>query len=564
MRGGARVVQSSRSRHLAVFIPLLIYVGCVIPCAVSLQDQLNGDAISYIRNGLYITEGRFVDSISGYWSPLISWLIVPWLAAGFDQLIAARVTVAITGFLLVLASWFLLHRMFPVSSIRSKVISTSLIALFSTYWCCHIITPDILLTACVFVYLGHAIEEELVKSPKRAFRIGIIGGICYLAKSYAFPFFLAHFTASIALRWWVEREESRLSLAAKSWCAGMAGFALIAGLWVGTLSWKYEKLTISTVGPIAHAIVGPGNQERYYSPYSRLQRPLPGRIMAAEVPETQDYLLWSPFESTDNLIHQIKLTLGTAKRFIADLSTFDAFSLSMMSLCVVPLITMQRNDQEASFRYFWTLMTAGIYGGGFLMVAYVARYIETFFWPFLCVVTFGVAFEAIREWFRFRRLPSWQLWLATSLVVISFLEPAVDRVRKCFHGRGYQDVLVQGELRRVAKEMAGTDLNGPVAASTDLRYQGMAIAFHLNSPYLGASDQPDVNALHDKLRELEASIFILSPDWEMADEFRSKTNWQLHREYQYAGRKMEVYKSPGDDVIAKSDMKSREKGSSGK
>ena len=79
---------------LTVSVVLSIYVALVSWQAYKMRDQINPDAISYIRNAQYLTEARFADSVSGLRSPLISWCMAPLLYFGLDGLYSARVVLA--------------------------------------------------------------------------------------------------------------------------------------------------------------------------------------------------------------------------------------------------------------------------------------------------------------------------------------------------------------------------------------------------------------------------------------------------------------------------------------
>src|SRR4051812_44060233 len=70
--------------------PLLMYsvlAGSVLPRQL---DRMNPDAVAYVRRALYLSQGDFKSSVSGYWSPMISWSIAPLLKMGVDGLHAAR------------------------------------------------------------------------------------------------------------------------------------------------------------------------------------------------------------------------------------------------------------------------------------------------------------------------------------------------------------------------------------------------------------------------------------------------------------------------------------------
>src|SRR3954471_11186652 len=81
----------ARRQLMYFLLPLLVYVAIAAPMAVVNRERINPDAVAYIRRGIYLARGDFYHSVSGYWSPLISWCIAPLVAGGMDGLHAARV-----------------------------------------------------------------------------------------------------------------------------------------------------------------------------------------------------------------------------------------------------------------------------------------------------------------------------------------------------------------------------------------------------------------------------------------------------------------------------------------
>jgi hypothetical protein len=56
-------------------------------------------------------------------------------------------------------------------------------------------TPDLLVAVILVVYLGVVVGADYPRSLWQGAACGLLGALAYLAKAYAFPFFLAHFLA---------------------------------------------------------------------------------------------------------------------------------------------------------------------------------------------------------------------------------------------------------------------------------------------------------------------------------------------------------------------------------
>src|ERR1041385_9192010 len=74
------------------------------------RQALNPDGVAYMRIASYYAAGRTDLAISGYWGPLLSWLLVPWLKAGVSPVIAARIVMALSETYFLWACWRVLVR----------------------------------------------------------------------------------------------------------------------------------------------------------------------------------------------------------------------------------------------------------------------------------------------------------------------------------------------------------------------------------------------------------------------------------------------------------------------
>jgi hypothetical protein len=59
------------------------------------RDHLNPDGVAYIELARHYVDGRIDLAVSSYWSPLLSWLLVP--VAGFEPLLAARILLLLSS-----------------------------------------------------------------------------------------------------------------------------------------------------------------------------------------------------------------------------------------------------------------------------------------------------------------------------------------------------------------------------------------------------------------------------------------------------------------------------------
>jgi hypothetical protein len=104
----SNLMRSARERLevLAFAIPALLYIVIAIPAVIRDRAAINPDGIIYIRKAQFLVAGHIWQSISGYWSPGISWCVALILRIDhkIDPLHAIHGVLAFWGLTWVIAS----------------------------------------------------------------------------------------------------------------------------------------------------------------------------------------------------------------------------------------------------------------------------------------------------------------------------------------------------------------------------------------------------------------------------------------------------------------------------
>ena len=90
------------------------------------------DAISYIHVAERFAKGEYYYSVNGYWSPLISWILVPFIKAGFDPALSAKYINGFLGLLSLFSCCALLDK-FNIHATLKKILSFAFAILFLSY-----------------------------------------------------------------------------------------------------------------------------------------------------------------------------------------------------------------------------------------------------------------------------------------------------------------------------------------------------------------------------------------------------------------------------------------------
>lgn len=514
--------------------PIVLYAIGFIVTAVLLRDQINPDAVSYLRNAQYLSEGRIADSVSGYWSPLLSWSIAPLLVMGVDSLFAAKIVLGIWGAMMIVACYCLMKRMRPRREFgftQSAVLM--LLAVCAVHWATYVITPDLPLAVLLIFYCSAVLSPDILRKRSCAIACGLIGGLAYLTKSYGLPFFLAHFTIALTLYWFLHRQRYSVRQLGKAICAGVVAFFIVAGPWIAVLSWKHSKPIFSTVARVAHTVIGPRDKPRMH-PLGGLHAVEPGRLHVWETPESLPYNHWSPLESGSYLAHQIQYTFRTSLRVLRDIGSFDLFYLSLPALLLTPLVITRKKARDIHLA-IWCLVTVGIYALGFTLVYYANRYIMAFLWPVIFIYVSTFVIEKLR-------LPKRNAAILTTLVLISFGMYAFS----CGQATWTMCQTDHARYRRLSQAIQADCSEGTFAYAGQ-RHEGLYVAYHLDKPFVGwlwtARDE-NVTDIELAMAEQNVGTFFVSSQWKLADEFKQQTSWRLLRTVPYGPVSYHLYVAP--------------------
>lgn len=223
-------------------------------------SQINADGVSYLSIAQHYVEGRWQSAVNGYFGPLLSWLLVPFLATGLPPLVAAKAASLVVAAATLMATC----RLMAVAEVPRRLMTPVAVALvpFLLYAAVSGIFPDLLLALLLLLYCAQVLPRGYREATTNGALAGLWAGFAFLAKLYALPFFVAHFTLMHLLHARDAGSGAARRGVAVNYVAGLAAFVLVAGPWVGIISAKYGQLTIGTSAGInvAYAALGsPGN-----------------------------------------------------------------------------------------------------------------------------------------------------------------------------------------------------------------------------------------------------------------------------------------------------------------
>ena len=438
--------------------------------------RLNTDAIAYMRVAEYWSNGNFGLAVNGYWGPLLSWLMVPFLWLGVEPLLAGKLAMLISGAVFFHGSLFLVRSV--GLRLIDELIVAWVLALTVPGWMSNHVTPDLLVAGLMAFALGQAVSPDWLANRRRAVGAGATWGLAYLAKAVALPVGVV-VSVLLALCWRLGQAENRR----ESWRqlgVTLGLLALVAAPWITGLSLKYDKPTFSTSGPIAHAVVGPGNDRPAPHPFgSTIYKPEPGRVTAWEDPSRMDYDYWSPFASRENFSHQLSLIGRNAKTVSQFLASFSGhgvilgwFGVGTLIFGCTFFVKRPWAKNWLANRWRWMVIPLICLGGVYLPV-YVMPVDQRYFYlflPLIMILAIGLATPFLVKWIRFA-------WVGMVLFLLLLLWPAPQRPPSGLFAQN------------LAKRMEKAGMVGPIVGSTFSSSEGhrlgLYVAWHLGQPWHG-------------------------------------------------------------------------------
>ncbi len=456
--------------------------------ALHYYQHILGDEISYINIAHEYAMGDWVDAINGYWSPLYSWLIAPFLLIGYTPLYAMYVSKILSltiGFFTIIGIRKLSQTLGMNGVVKNAIIFAAVpsILFFSLIYN----TPDLLATLILIYYLSIIFDPEYSNNWLNGILCGFTGAIAYFTKNYLFLFFVIHFILFNLIYYFKGVNSFKKRNVLKNMTLGLLVFFLISGLWVGAISEKYGKLTISTAGEYNHAIAGP-DYPTYPFYYTGLVKP-PNKnaISIWDEPSSTKLKLWSPFDSREHFEYELKLIWYNITRTIHIIESYFLITFIIIISSLL-FIFRPKSEKVSKNTIAYLLVTILIYAGGYIFIAVEWRY---FFFIFLLIIL--MSFYLINSLYKNRILtPALRNILLIILIVSFTVEPVSEVISfGSTDDSGYSLSTTLKDEYGIHGNIASNHWNGPT----------LSICYFLSAKYYGQPKK--TNNSYDLQKELE-------------------------------------------------------------
>ena len=463
--------------------------------------QINPDGISYISIADKYLAGNYYDAINGYWSPLFSWLLIPWLYFKIDPLLAVKILNLLIGIVAITAMYSFTFK-YQVSQQIRCIILFVLIPV-TTYFSYDQITPDLLTAVLLLFYLDVLFDVQYPLKRYSGALCGIIGSITYLSKYYCFLFFLIHFPIMNALHYVRNPSPVYRKSILRHLCIGLALFLIISSPWIYALSHKYNKVLFSTAGTVNLANLHPN------PPHSQLPN-------FRDTPDSYAYSLWddpyydrynvswNPFESLDYMKHWSRIFIVHVCQTLKIFISFSFFSFLLFAGGIIYcayLLFLKPEKLIAMPEIVFSLATILLYSAGYCLIHVEERFFMVV--CFLFMILGGYVLNKIFQNHLFKRGNNAILILfvlSFSILPINHLIKNVNSDKEIY--------LLGAALKRYVPPHSRI-------ATTGYWYESLYLTFHLQSTIYGATEHLQADVAKRELDKYGINYFI---DWGVPED----------------------------------------------
>jgi hypothetical protein len=211
------------------------------------------DGVSYVEIARFYLNGQLHEAVNGFWSPLISWLIVPLLACKLSPDIAFKIITISAGLIALIANGALVAHC--VKNRNLSLIVQCAAAIMIASFALLICTPDILGLAFSLLFILALINSLRTKRTLWIFIAGMFLTISYFAKTFFLPFGICMTLLFPSAGFVLHHSLNRFSDDIKNSILICCIAAILAMPWLIALHAKYDEWTIGTAGKLNFSLV---------------------------------------------------------------------------------------------------------------------------------------------------------------------------------------------------------------------------------------------------------------------------------------------------------------------
>lgn len=387
------------------------------------QYIFDPDGIGYLMVTKRLATGDYYNAINGMWSPLHSWLIVPFYKMGVNEITAFKYSNAVISVAILASVNSLLKKILIPDNFKTIILFICVpILLWYSYFQ---IAADILVCLPLLWYINIICRDGFFENKTAQALCAVVGCIGYLSKSYLFPYFILHFSL---VQFYLYRNSISVSRKRILWqnlLMGLGVFVVLCSGWIAALSYKFQKFTIGFAGEYNHklSMLPPPAEKVILAPPF-----LPGSPHVWEDVSYADLGSYNTLNPSALFLKQARVVLF---QFMEMLKNFSELSVFSMAIILGAIIYLNRNRNQVLTIFVLTIIT--------LPIGYLLMHIETrYLWvtAFLLIIAGTFLLNKLLSDFEISksmRLFCWFCFYASFLIYpVDGLKDAVGRHKEVF------------------------------------------------------------------------------------------------------------------------------------
>ncbi len=476
----------------AFLISVLFYLVLLIILFPFYCYQLDPDGISYIGIAQKYLIGDFENAINGCWGPLMSWLLIPFLAAGFKPLVGFKILTGTIGLL----SLFQFNKLLTNLDIDTNLYLPSLLCatIVILNFALTLVAPDLM-----FAFFGICLVNVLLKYSASqenfltTIAIGIIGALLFFTKNYGLPFFFVTFSLINLVIFFRNDEKTLRWKLIQRYLVGIFVFGMVSFIWIYLISAKYGYWTIGTAGHYNHIVFGP---QSLGHPMFYIGLMEPSNITATTVMEDFSYVELPAWNASDWTSHVQFYISRFLNNFFAYFKILNDFSFTTACLLIISIIYLIQLGRKAIYNKILVLLLfLFVLTSGYLILLIEHRYL----WLYnLLMIVIGSYF--LTQFFKTFKLSSIASIMLIGAFYCSFLlYPGITLSRN--FNKGF-------DLYSQHQQIQHLNLKGRIATKGTW-YGGAVLAYYSGCQYYGVCKHIAPESVAKELAEHEIDYLVV-------------------------------------------------------
>ncbi len=328
--------------------------------------------------------GHFKEALNAYWSPLIIWLMIPFIK--LDLLAGKEVWLMnfIAGLVLIRLS-FIFSKQFSLSGIVKLFFILGIYIFSVSFQLLYYDSADFLSAVCLIAYIAMVTSDTIRANKKQYLLCSIVAILCIFSKSFYTYFVLIHLLCLWGYH--LYRGKGKQDYAAYNLIRTFACVLIAAGIWTLLLSWKYDCFMMNSSGKYNMAVMTPAGIKEDFDTRFGLFPPPDQYSCHHWVDPTYYKLERKIFSSPETLTYQYEIYKYNLSILKYLFSYFSYFKIAVLLFMVLAFCLKDVLAKERIVLYFFSalLIIAGYflifleerYMGGVQILLFMGAYFSS-------------------------------------------------------------------------------------------------------------------------------------------------------------------------------------------